>query len=152
MTTFRWPGTWDPFSPWRSMQRELERLFSRGALGEGRNIGGGVYPPLNVLNGPDEILVECEVPGIRRDQLELSITGETLVIKGTKSPSAPEAEDADESVQYHRQERGAGDFSRTIVLPDKVEADQISADLTDGILAIHLPKSAGAVPQKIQIQ
>ncbi len=152
MPVFRWPSGWDPFEGLRSMQRELERLVSRGG-GESRSVGGGVYPPVNVLDGPEAIIVECEVPGVPRDQLDLSITGETLVVKGTKRVSAETGEgDGGETVSYQRRERGSGDFSRTIVLPEKVDAEKVEAQLEAGILTVRLPKSEDRRPRQIKIQ
>ena len=143
---FRWPGSFDPFSGIRHMQRELERLMGRGLFGESRQIGGGVYPAVNVLNGPDEILVQCEVPGVVKGDLDVSITAETLVIKGVKK--GPKDED---ELKYQRRERGVGDFSRTIVLPDRVDADRVQADIDAGILTISLPKSEAAKPRQIPV-
>jgi HSP20 family protein len=147
MAIFRWPSGWDPWVGLRVMQRELERLAGRGSLGEGRNIGGGVYPPVNVLNGPKDILVECDMAGVPREDVDLSITAETLVIKGVKKPPAEE-----DAVRYQRRERGCGDFNRTIVLPDRVDTERISASLTDGILTVRLPKSQAGTPRRIQVQ
>ena len=148
MALFKWSDSWDPFMGLRHMQRELGRLFENGGtqFGSGRIVGGGVYPPVNLFNGEDDILVECEVPGMKKDQIDLSITGETLVIMGTKQPSTE-----DENVRYHRSERGSGDFKRTVVLPDKVDAEKISAKLENGILTITLPKSEAAKPRQIAI-
>lgn len=145
MATFRWPG-WDPLAGLRYMQREMERLFGRLAPGGEQRIGGGVYPPVNVYNGPDELLVQAEVPGVRREDLELSITGETLVIRGEKKPSVEE-----EKVRYERRERGTGEFSRTIVLPDRVDADRVEAELSAGVLQIRLPKSESARPKQVRV-
>ncbi len=147
MATFRWPSGWDPFAGLRAMQRELDRLSGRSFFGESRSIGGGVYPPVNVLNGPEEIVVECEVAGVQRGDIDLSITGETLVIRGTKHRPVE-----DDDVRYHRCERGTGDFNRTIVLPDKVDAEKISAALTEGILTVRLPKSEAALPRRIEVR
>jgi len=144
---FRWPGGLDPFIGLRHVQRELERLMGRGLPGESQPIGGGVYPPVNVLNGPDDLVVQLEVAGVRRDDLELSITGETLVIKGVKKPPTPE-----EEVTYQRQERGFGEFSRTIVLPERVDGDKIDAKLEAGILTIRLPKAEGARARQIPVK
>ncbi len=144
MAIFRWPVGFDPLAGFRQMHRDLERLMGRSTDGQG--VGGGVYPPVNVFNGPDDILVQCEIPGIRREDLEISITGETLAVKGVKQPPADEAK-----VTYQRRERGAGDFSRTIVLPDKVEADRVEASLTHGVLTIRLPKSEQAKPKQIRV-
>jgi len=130
------------------MQRELERLSSRGGFGEGRNIGGGVFPPVNVYNGPAELVVECEAPGVKREDINLSITGETLVVKGEKHPVCEPGDD----VRFQRRERGSGDFNRTIVLPDKIDSERISASLVDGILTVRLPKSEAAMPRKIDVK
>jgi len=146
MAIFRFPGALDPFGSLRYMQREMDRLFGRAAAAATQHIGGGVYPPVNVLNGSEEIIVECEVAGVPREEIDISITGETLVIKGTKA--APEESD----VRYQRRERGSGDFSRTVVLPDKVDADRIEAHLVNGVLTVRLPKSEAAKPRQISVQ
>jgi len=127
------------------MQRELERLMGRAAS-DSRSIGGGIYPPVNVLNGSDDLIVQCEVAGVSKDDLDISITGDTLVIRGRKLPSADE-----QNVRFQRRERGSGDFSRTIVLPDKVDADRVEANLKDGILTIRLSKSEAAKPRQIRV-
>ena len=127
------------------MHREIERLTGR-QNGAGRGIGGGSYPSVNVLSSSDEIVVECEFPGVKRDDIDLSIAGETVVIKGSKK-----CECETDGIQYHRRERGSGDFSRTVVLPEKIDADRISASMTDGILTIRLPKSEAAMLKKIKI-
>ena len=127
------------------MHREIERLTGR-QNGAGRGIGGGSYPSVNVLSSSDEIVVECELPGVKRDDIDLSIAGETVVIKGSKK-----CECETDDIQYHRRERGSGDFSRTVVLPEKIDADRISASMTDGILTIRLPKSEAAMLKKIKI-
>ena len=145
MAIFGWPNL-DPMAGFRHLSRELERLFGRSA-DDSRRVGGGTYPPLNVLDGQDDILVQCEVPGLDSKDLELSITGDTLVLKGTKQPSADE-----EKVTFQRRERGAGDFMRTVVLPDRVDADRIEAKLDNGVLTIRLPKSESAKPKRIRVQ
>jgi len=147
MTLFRFPGSLDPFGHLQYMQRELDRLFGRGAGVTHQRIGGGVYPPVNVLNGSDDIVVECEMAGVARDAIDISITGETLVVKGTKPAPA-----SDQDVTYQRCERGSGDFSRTIVLPDRVDADKVEASLAGGILTVRLPKSEAAKPRKIAVE
>ena len=147
MATFRWP-MWDPLGGFRHMQRELERMMGRNIFSDIQQaVGGGIYPPLNVYNGPDDMIVQCEVPGVNKKDLDISITGETLVIRGTKQ--APVDED---QVTYQRRERGAGEFSRTIVLPDKVDPDRIEAKLENGILSVRLPKSEAAKPKQITVK
>jgi HSP20 family protein len=146
MAIFRWPDNWDPLAGLRVMHREIERLTGRQD-GVGRGIGGGSYPSVNVLSSADEIVIECELPGIKREDIDLSIAGETVIIKGSKKCPCET-----ENIQYHRRERGSGDFSRTIVLPEKIDADNISASMNEGILTIHLPKSQAAMLKKITVR
>jgi HSP20 family protein len=93
-------------------------------------------------------VVECEVPGVKREDIDLSITGETLVVKGRKHPAC----DPEGDVRYQRCERGSGEFSRTIILPEKIDPDRIAAGLVDGILTVRLPKSEAAMPKKINVK
>jgi len=146
MALFRWSENWDPFAGLRTIQKELERAFNRHAVGGYRGVGGGVYPPLNVYNGENEIVVECEMPGIEKENIDLSITGETLVIKGTKHLSAD-----DESVRYQRRECGYGDFSRTVVLPDRIDAENIGASMDCGILVVRMPKSETTRSRQVKV-
>ena len=149
MAVFRWPDSFDPFAGLRVMQREMERLVGRAPdwFSSGRRIGGGNFPPVNLLNSAEDMIVQCELPGVRKEDLGISITGETLIIKGTKNPLQDE-----ENLHYQQRERGAGEFSRTIVLPDKVEAEKVEASLKDGILTVRLPKSDAAKPQQIAVK
>lgn len=146
MTIFRWGTNFDPFAGLRYMQRELERL-ARPWGEQTRRIGGGVFPPVNVYESADEVLIQCEVPGVERKDLDVTITGETLTIKGAKYPLADE-----ENVNFIRRERGSGQFTRTIILPDIVDADKIKASLADGIMTIRLPKKAAVKPKQIEIK
>ena len=146
MAIFRWGMNFDPFAGLRHVQRELEQLHA-SLFGESRRVGGGTYPPVNVYDSAEEVLVQCEVPGIDRKDLDATITGETLTIKGTKRALPDE-----EKLSFIRRERGAGEFTRTIVLPDAVEAEKIEASLHDGIMTIRLPKAAAAQPRQIEIK
>jgi len=145
MAIFGWPSGWDPVAGLRAVQREMERLMGR--FGENRRVGGGNYPAVNVLDGPNEMVVQAEMAGVKRQDIDLSITGETLVIKGVKH--APPDE---QKLRYHRRERGTGEFDRTVVLPDKVDAARIEASFTNGILTVRLPKSEAARPKQIAVK
>lgn len=147
MALFRWGVNVDPFAGLRFLQRELDRLVDLpGWFSDSQAVGGGNYPPVNVYNGQSEIIVLAELPGVQTKDLELSITAETLVLKGQKAATIGEDE-----VRYHRRERGSGQFNRTIILPDKVDADKVSAKLANGVLTITLPKSEWARPKQIAV-
>jgi HSP20 family protein len=146
MAIFRWGMNFDPFAGFRHIQRELERLH-QSWFGESRRIGGGAYPPVNVFESPGEILAQCELGGVDRKDVDVSITGETLTIKGVKRPIPGE-----EKLRFIRRERGSGDFTRTIVLPEAVDAERVEATLRNGIMSIRLPKAAAAKPRQIEIK
>ncbi|MDY7011937.1 MAG: Hsp20/alpha crystallin family protein [Planctomycetota bacterium] len=146
MAIFRWGANFDPFAGLRYVQRELERL-ARPWGDQTRRIGGGVFPSVNVYESADEVLIQCEVPGIEQKDLDVTITGETLTIKGTKRPLPDE-----ENINFIRRERGSGQFTRTIILPDAVDADKVEASLSNGIMTIRLPKKAAVKPKQIEIK
>lgn len=147
MAIFRWPGSWEPLAGLRYMQREMDRLFGRNLFSQLRRLGGESYPPVNVYSGANDIVVQCELAGVAKKDLELSITGQTLVIKGHKTL----ARDYDKR-RYQCQERGMGEFTRTIVLPDHVDAERIDARMESGVLTINIPKSESAKPKQIQVK
>lgn len=153
MSRLQGENWWDPFSGFRHLQRELERWmgFGRGLLGEARRVGGTGYPAVNVYDGTDEVVIQCEVPGVAREDLDVSLTGDTLTVRGVRKPSADASEDEGEQVRYDIRERGMGEFNRTIVLPDNVNPDNVQADLNAGILTIRLPKSESAKVHKVPV-
>jgi HSP20 family protein len=138
MTSFRWPSGFDPLIGFRTLQRELNRLMNvQGAEG---------FPPVNVYDSDEAYIVQALLPGVGSSEIDLSITGDTLVIKGTKPPLPNIAEN-----RYHRRERGHGTFTRTVVLPDSVEANKVAAKQTNGILTITLPKGEQAKSHRISV-
>ena len=148
MPIFRWGTNFDPLVGFRVLQRELDRLLEWPRnIGEVQRVGGGNYPPVNIYNGDAELVVHAELAGVVPADLDISITGETLVIRGTKKSSADEA-----AVQFQRRERGSGEFSRTIILPDRVDADKVAAKMVNGVLFIMLPKSEAARPRQVSVQ
>ncbi len=139
MTTFRWPSGFDPLIGFRAVQRELNRLLNVPSS-EG-------YPPVNVYDADDAYVVEALLPGVGTSEIDLSITGDTLLIKGTKPPLPDVEED-----RYLRRERGHGTFNRTVVLPDSVDVGQVTAKQTNGVLTVRLPKSEQARSHRIDVQ
>jgi len=139
MTTFRWPSGLDPWLGFRGLQRELNRLLNLPSS-EG-------YPPVNVYDTEQAYVVEALLPGVEGKDIDLSITGDTLVLKGTKLPLPDVADDS-----YLRRERGHGAFNRTVVLPDSVEAAGVTAKQSNGVLTVRLPKHAQARSHRVEVQ
>ncbi|MDX9752477.1 MAG: Hsp20/alpha crystallin family protein [bacterium] len=148
---------WNLFDEMDQLRREMdqifhsfmtpaERSFRRSAFLPG--YGARQYPLINLSEDKDTYHVEALAPGIDPDNLTISITGNVLTLSGEKIKSAdnikPEA--------FHRSERAAGRFVRTIELPMTIDRDQVQANYKQGILTISLPKKEEAKPKQIEIK
>lgn len=152
--TSGWPTTSWPAWAWTSPFEELERMrrqmdlltdaFTTGFLGVPI---AGVFPLVNVTEDKDNYYVRAELPGIKADELDISVTGDTLSLKGERKLPAE-----DENARYHRREREAGSFSRIITLPGQIETEKVNASCTDGVLTVVLPKEEQAKPKQIAIK
>jgi HSP20 family protein len=143
---------WTPFNNpvWNQLnqlQSEVNRLIDRWGEG-GRPFTSAIeFPPLNLWEEDDAFYLEAELPGLALEDLEIFVTGHNqLTIKGQRK-----APTVDKGVQ-HRQERGFGEFSRTLTLPMDINEEKVEARLEHGVLKVRLPKSEAAKPHKIQIK
>jgi len=143
MSGLHWQRRWDPF---RDLQREVGRLFeSLEPLHNWRLTRQ--FPPVNLYDAGDRYVLSAQLPGMNLEDLDLSITGETLTMRGErKRPDGV----SDES--YRRQERQYGRWTRTISLPDRVESTQVAASFARGLLTITLPKAENAKPRQISVK
>jgi len=140
MAANRW-GIQDPWREVRQLQREMEGLFE-SVFGRHEE----AMPPCNVFAGEDDLLVTCALPGVQLEELNISVIGDTLHIEGERKP-----EEVERSA-YHRRERRTGPFRRSIQLPVRVSATNVSAEYHDGVLSVTLPKAAEEKPRKIEIR
>lgn len=127
-------------------RREMERLFASLTDPSGVR-SAGVFPPINVSEDAESVYVRAELPGIKADDLEITMENDTLTIAGERKPVTE-----DESVSSHRREREWGAFRRSFSLPTRVDSDRVGARYLHGILMITLPKSAEARPMQISVQ
>jgi HSP20 family protein len=140
------PMTW--MTPFNELRREMDRLFDTVGLGLTRSpfrYRAG-YPALNVWNETSALCVEAEVPGVKKEDLEIFAVGNELTIKGRRPPLEGE------KLTHHRQERGTGEFTRVITLPTDVDAEKVEAVLKNGVLTVRLPKAESAKPKQIAIK
>lgn len=159
MTRTRWnSATWNPLRDFEALRHEMDRIFrDLGASGWDLPFSrtsfvpafsARTYPMLNVSEDKDNIYVEALAPGLDPESLEISVLRDTLRIAGEKQSISenikPEA--------YHRNERGAGRFVRTITLPVEVKSDAVGAAYTNGMLLITLPKQEAAKPKQIEVK
>jgi HSP20 family protein len=147
---------WDPFQEIESLRREIDRAFEDAGLGplgrRGRlaflpGRAARQYPLVNVYDNGDTFTVEALAPGLDPDKIDLSVLRNTLTIAGEKvGPQgvAPE--------RWHRMERAAGRFMRTVELPAEVDPDKVSAAYRNGLLVVTVPRAESARPRRVAIQ
>jgi len=123
------------------LQHKLNRLLSASASSSPPE-----YPPINVWTSSTGAIVRAEIPGMAADDVEISLVHDTLTIRGSRNP-----EQLKEGESCHRQERGFGQFTRTLQLPFGVEADEVQARFTNGVLQITLPRAEAEKPRKISV-
>jgi HSP20 family protein len=139
----------DPLGEMVSLRSAMDRLFEDSFVSPGtwRTVGGSdLTPPIDVHETADEIVVTASMPGMRADDVEITMTGQTLTLRGEFK--------ADQDVkneQYLYRERRFGSFSRTLQLPVRVQGDQAKATFTDGILTLSIPKAEEVKPRQIRI-
>jgi HSP20 family protein len=129
------------------LHEEMSRFFDRwGGTGLRRN-GRVEYPALNLWEDDESLFVEAELPGFELDSLEIFVNGDNqLSLKGERKP--PEVENG----TWHRQERGHGSFQRMIDLPHYVDSSKVTAQLTNGVLTVTLPKREESKPRRIEVK
>jgi HSP20 family protein len=141
---------WDPFGEMVSLRQAMDRLVEDSFVNpvSWRTVRGEqMSPALDVHQTPDEIVVTASLPGMKPEDVEMTITGQTLVIRGEFKD-----DDKVERDQYLYRERRFGSFSRQIELPTRVEGDRADATFENGILRLAIPKAEDVKPRQIQIK
>ena len=144
MRPFGFPGG-DPFRELRRLQDEMDRLAGAFPPARGPTLAAAGFPAVNLHAGRDGVAVVAELPGVEPGDLEVQAHGDTLTIAGTRRPAAERAE------AYHRRERRAGAFTRTIQLPFRVDPERVEARLEDGVLRLSLQRPEEDRPRRIAI-
>lgn len=140
---------YDPFRDLRTLQEEVNRLFSsnltRGFGEEG--IGRGAWnPSVDIYENKDQIVLEAELPGMKQDDFELTVENSVITLRGER-----QFEKKEESDNYHRVERSYGSFTRSFTLPQTVSAEGATAEYNNGVLRVTLPKREETKARRIQI-
>ena len=128
----------------RGFKNQVDSLFEDWF---GRSMGGVLAPRLDVTEEDKAVTITAELPGVKENEIEVSLVGDQLTLKGEKRSEHEGKEEVAGRV-IHRTERSYGAFQRTITLPYQVEPDQVSAQFRDGVLTVTLPKPPDAVTQK----
>jgi len=149
MTLVRWRPRrrWNPLAELDLLHDQLNRAFGSSLADWAPSFGWGTsFPSVDVYQDKDNVIVTAEVPGLGREDVDLTITGNTLTVKGEKKHASEEKED-----NYQHVERASGSFQRVIELPVEAEAAKATATLEHGVLTLTLPKSAAVKPKQIAI-
>ncbi len=143
---------------WRAFRGEMDRLFDRFGLPSFRRMfdvepgwrGGGAFglaaPPIDMSEDEKGYRITAELPGLDAKDVDVTVAGDTLVLKGEKRQEKDERDK-----NYHFSERSYGSFQRAFELPASVDRDKVSAEFTKGVLTITLPKTAAAQQQAKKI-
>ena len=141
----------DAFRELEHMSDQLNRLLTRrsspsGPEDESMAVAQWV-PAIDVLEMNSEFQVHAELPGLEKQDVNVSINKGVLLIAGRRDPKKDE-----EGQRYHRTERPYGRFARSLRLPDSIDEQKLSAEFRNGVLTVHLPKSERARPKSIDIK
>src|ERR1700728_3354976 len=139
-------SNWPTFDRLSSLRSELDRLFDLSWSGRDSGLFSGWSPALDVFDEKDHFVVNAELPGMKKEEIDLSFQDGVLSISGERKQATENTEG-----ETFRSERYFGKFQRSVTLPAAVDSSKISASYKDGILSVTLPKSEAAKPKQIAV-
>jgi len=141
---------WDPFRELAELQDRINRIFedrmTRTERGEPVSTRAWT-PPVDIYEDEDQLVVRAELPGVKREDIDIQITDDTLVISGERK-----FEEGDGKRNYLRVERAYGPFHRTFSIGVPVRASRVKASYKDGILEVVIPKAEETRPKRVQVE
>ena len=141
---------WQPFSDLVTLRQAMDRWFEDSLVSPSRFarvFGEGAETPLDMYQTDESVVVKATVPGVKPEELEITISGDTLTIKGeTKKEEEVKEEN------YFRKERSYGAFTRSVLLPHSLETDKAEATFDNGVLTLTIPKAEEIKPRQIKIK
>ena len=143
---------WEPFRELNTLQSEMNRLFDSvfDAPPRGGNGGGGALrrwmPAMDLVETDDHFVLRADLPGMSEDDVKIEVEDGTLIVSGERK-----AEHEQRGEGYHRVERAFGTFSRSLTLPQGVDADAVTASFDRGVLEVRVPKPEQRKPRRIEI-
>lgn len=141
---------YDPFRDLRTLQEEVNRLFTGNVARsfDEEGIARGAWSPsVDIYENKDHIVLEAELPGMKREDFDLSVENNVITLRGERH-----FEKKDESDNYHRVERAYGSFTRSFTLPNTVTAEGATAEYSNGVLRVTLPKREETRARRIEIK
>ena len=141
---------WHPLTDLMTLRQAMDRLFEDSFVRPSRTLetfGQATAPALDVYQTPGEIVVKATLPGVKPEDVNIDITGDTLTVKG-----ASKAEQDLKREDYLYQERRYGVSSRSVVLPVELKSDKAEAAMKDGVLTLTTPKAEEVKPKSIKVK
>jgi HSP20 family protein len=139
---------WEPGREVDSLQSEVNRVFDAffgGGTGNASRVRRWV-PAMDLVETDDHLVLRADLPGMKRDDVEIEIKDGALTVSGERK-----AEHEENAEGYYRVERAYGRFSRSLTLPDGIEPDAVEASFADGVLEVRIPKPAERKPHRVEI-
>ena len=136
---------WDSGREVDSLQSEVNRVFD-AFFGNGAPPARRWVPAMDLVEDDNDLVLRADLPGISQDDVDIEIKDGVLTVSGER-----QAEHEERSDGVYRLERAFGSFSRSLTLPDGVDADRVSADFTDGVLEVRVPKPEERKPHRVRI-
>jgi HSP20 family protein len=138
---------WDPVRDLLALNDRVTRLLGDSpARFPVVDSTGGWFPPVDIVEEGDQIVLRAEIPGVAKDEIEVQVENGTITLRGEKKQ-----EKQVETENAYRVERYYGGFTRSFVLPTSIDSDRIKATYKDGVLEVVLPKAEEAKPRKIKV-
>ena len=131
----------DPFATLAAVQRAMDSVIGGDALGT--RITGGSYPPVSVYREGEDFVVVAEMPGVRKEDLDVQVSGDTLRIKGKKAAAYRDSNGA--------QPAEASEFERALTFPVQLDVAKVAADYRDGVLTVRVPRAESERPRSVAI-
>ncbi len=138
---------WEPVREMMTLREAMDRLFDDAFTRPFSTSGGSVIPAVDLYQNDDEVVVKASLPGLKAEDVQISMTAELLTLRGEFKGESEEGEKT-----YHIRENRYGAFERQIMLPIDVETDKAKADFENGVLTIVLPKAETVKPKTISIK
>lgn len=141
---------WDPFRDLVSLRQAMDRLFEESFVHPSRIVGlwgDGMGVPLDVYHTPEALVVKASLPGVKPEEVEITVTGDSLTIKGEVK-----AEEETKREDYYCQERRYGSFSRSVRLPEGLRTEKAEATFEHGVLTLTIPKAEEVKPRTIKVK
>jgi HSP20 family protein len=134
----------DPFAALLAVQRAMDNAARSDWFGP-LTAGRGAYPPVNVFEQNGDFVLVAELPGVKKEDLDIQVKGDTVRLRGKKSV------DYTDEASVHRRERVGGEFDRTLTLPAQIDVAAVTADYRDGVLTLKLPRAESEKPRSVTI-